>query len=272
MFKKINFCLIIGAALFCGPFIKAQNPNQAIYSNTIKWSLPTNKAERLVTVAKTFLGKPYVAYTLEENQEERLIVNLKEFDCSTLVESALAITETAKPDYAQYQKKLTDIRYRNGVIKGYGSRLHYLTDWLLENEKNGIFKLETKNMGGIPFKKEINFMSTHIDKYPRANTTALKNEIKQAESDLNSKSLYYIPKENITKIEHLIKQGDIIAITTSIGGLDCSHQGIAIVKNGKVYLMHASSKMKKVIVSSEPLLEYLSKNKSQSGIMVARLQ
>lgn len=272
MFKRIIFGVVLGVLFITKHEIHAQNLNQEAFTKITKIRLPENNAARFEAIAKTLLGKPYVAATLEANQEERLIVNLQQFDCTTLVESALAITLNRESDYKSFENKLTAIRYRNGRIDGYTSRIHYLTDWLLENEKNGFIKLESKAIGGVPFKKEINFMSEHPDRYPKANTDQLKNDVKKAEKNLNNSELYYIPKVNIPKIEHLLRDGDIIAITTSIPGLDCSHQGIAIIQNGKVYLLHASSKMKKVIVSQEPLMDYLNKNKSQNGIMVARIQ
>ena len=40
--------------------------------------------------ALTYLGKPYVAHTLEINDEEQLVVNLEEVDCTTFVEYVLA--------------------------------------------------------------------------------------------------------------------------------------------------------------------------------------
>ena len=67
-----------------------------------------------------------------------------------------------------------------------------------------------------------------------------------------------------------IKNGDIILITTHIKGLDTSHLGFAWKKEGKTYLLHASSKGKQVMISSLPLQEYMEGIDSQSGIMLAR--
>jgi hypothetical protein len=39
-----------------------------------------------------------------------------------------------------------------------------------------------------------------------------------------------------------------------------------------VYLLHASSDAGRVLISEKPLAEYLAGNKSQTGIMVARLR
>lgn len=252
-----------------GNFVISQINHEAQYKIAKATQKSVNKGDAVLEVASKFLGKPYTAYTLEENGEERLIVNLSQFDCSTLVEQCIAIVSST--DYNSFKSELTKLRYRNGKLDGYGSRLHYLTDWLAENQANKAFTLETKKMGGEVYKKQVNFMTTHWDKYPRANTEKIKKEISDSEKSLVQKKFYYIPKNKIDSLQYLIKNGDIIAITTSIAGLDCSHQGFAVFVNSKLHLLHASSSKKKVIISEETLSNYLKKNKLQTGIMVARL-
>ncbi len=270
-YLKIKSHFFLVAFLFLGEYFSfSQTTNQEIYKTAKTTQLTDYKGDALVKIASIFLGKPYVSYTLEEEREERLIVNLKQFDCSTLVEQCIAILNST--DYNSFKIQLKRLRYRDGQIKGYGSRLHYLTDWLVQNEENGILKLETKNMGGQIYKKSINFMSSHWEKYLRANTDSIKTDIIKAEKALDKKLIYYVPKNKIASIEKYIKNGDIIAITTSKAGLDCSHQGIAVLQNGHLHLLHASSKQEKVIISEENLYDYLKKSNLQTGIIVARLQ
>jgi hypothetical protein len=79
-----------------------------------------------------------------------------------------------------------------------------------------------------------------------------------------------LPQDQIEANENKIMNGDIIALTTSITGLDITHTGIAIrAKDGRIHLLHASSSGK-VEVSELPLVEYLKKIKKNTGIMVAR--
>lgn len=77
----------------------------------------------------------------------------------------------------------------------------------------------------------------------------------------------YIPKTslNVSSEELDIKNGDIIAITTNIKGLDVVHTGFACWVDGKLHLLHASSVMKKVILDSQTLFEYSKNKKAHTG-------
>ena len=52
-------------------------------------SLPTDSC-RTLHFAKQMLGVPYVAGTLDGNEEEELVVRLNALDCTTFVETVLA--------------------------------------------------------------------------------------------------------------------------------------------------------------------------------------
>ena len=79
----------------------------------------------MVRIGCTYLGTPYVAHTLDLEGEERLIVNRQEVDCILFVEYTLA-----EALGGSFNENLQRIRYRNGVIDGYTSRLHYTSDWI----------------------------------------------------------------------------------------------------------------------------------------------
>ena len=115
-------------------------------------------------------------------------------------------------------------------------------------------------------------MSTHISSYPAlVSDSSLIRTIIQTEKDINNRKHYYIPENKIQQVENQIEDGDLIAITTKINGLDVSHTGIAIHLNERLHLMHASSKAKKVVISDMPLADMIQKNRLQSGIIVARV-
>ena len=230
--------------------------------------------ELLIQTGKTWIGTPYVAHTLDKQPTEQLVVNLKELDCTTYVENMLAMGMALKEkdsSFQNYTRHLQQIRYRNGEINGYGSRLHYFSDWLYENEKQGNLQVITAQLGGKPIPKPINFMSAHREAYPALKNDDYFTQIGQIEKEINQRPLLYIPKTEVSRIENKLQDGDIIAITTSIKGLDVVHVGFAVVQNKRIHLLHASLDEKKVVMSKKPLAEYLLGNKNQSGIMVARV-
>ena len=94
----------------------------------------------------------------------------------------------------------------------------------------------------------------------------------QHEKALSGKKVHWLPKGKLPDAGlPWIMDGDIIAITTNLPGLDVAHVGIAEYINGKLHLLHASSTLGKVVVSEEPLSQMLRNNKSWSGIRVVRM-
>ena len=237
-------------------------------------SLP--QQDTIVEVAKMFMQTPYVGGTLDKNKKEQLVVNLRELDCTTYLENVVALSKAFSKNQVKtddFVKELENLRYRNGKLTDYSSRLHYFSDWIYDNEKQGVVTNITAEIGGESYNKMINFMSTHIDSYPALQSdTTLVEAIRKTEKEINTRKLFFIPEANIQQLEDKIQNGDLIAITTKIKGLDISHVGIAIHVNDRLHLMHASSKAKKVVISDIPLAEMLMKSKYQTGIMVARLR
>ncbi|MFT7067092.1 MAG: hypothetical protein ACJAUO_002681 [Sediminicola sp.] len=228
----------------------------------------------LIAVGKTFFGIPYVAKTLEIGTTEALVVNLQGLDCTTYVENVLAfgtMVRNQKTDFDTYTKTLEEIRYLDGKLDGYPSRLHYFSQWIKNNEKKGLVKDITKDIGGITLDKEINFMGTHRELYPFLKNNQNFEKIKQTEQELNGQTICILQQDRIAANEHLIQSGDIIALTTSIKGLDITHTGFATRgADGRIHLLHASTGSMEVEVSDVPLIDYLKKIKSNTGIMIAR--
>lgn len=234
--------------------------------------LPIN--ERIPIIGNFFMGSPYKSNTLNVTKEELPVINLRELDCVTLVENVLALAlldqynEKAKD---QFIGNIVKLRYRDGEIVDYCSRLHYSTDWLYEMQKQHFLTDATAQAGGIEYPQNICFMSANYAKYPvLAKDKKLIAKIKAIETNMNKRTYYYIPKDGVESVSDKIVNGDVILITTSIKGLDTSHLGFAIKKDGKVYLLHASSLMKKVVLTEVPLSEYMQGIKSQTGIMIGR--
>lgn len=278
MFRRILFGL-----LFCcaGTFISCAQGTQSdkgifeSYLNSVQTVDKLCSDILMDETAKFFLGVPYVGKTLEY-EPERLIVNLREMDCMTFVENVLALAEASAsgtPSWQTYLEKLQQIRYRDGKIEDYTSRLHYTSDWIYENEKKGLIADITKEIGGVPLAMDVSFVSTHPESYMQLQSHPEYIAVMaKKEKEINSRQYYYIPKEEIDKQEAQIRTGDIVCFVTSIKGLDISHVGIVHKEGDKMTFIHASSGKKRVIINEESLQDYVLGIKKSKGIMVLRPQ
>jgi len=230
----------------------------------------------MIAIGKSFLGTPYQAHTLENGSAEKLTVHLTGLDCYTFYESTLAISRCVKLkklSFKDYLEQIKLIRYRGGKLNGYLSRLHYALDWLYDNQRRGIVKDVTKEIGGIPYKKKIDFMSTHYELYKRLKDhPELLPRLKNIEDAINKRNYYYIPQNKIARYEYKIKSGDIILLTTNIKGLGIGHTGIAIrlKEDGRIHFLHAPNIGKKVQITPVPLSDYVQSVKKHTGIIVVR--
>ena len=234
--------------------------------------LPLN--EIIAEVGKSFIGTEYVGGTLDENMKESLVIKVTGLDCVTFVENTLIMSrlvKRGKTEFEDYKKELEFIRYRDGNMDGYPSRLHYFSDWIYNNQQKGVVEDITSGIGGKPYNKTIDYMTTHPDSYKQLkNNPANFQAMENVETEINSRQMYYIPKGEVDQYYDLLQTGDIIGTTTDIAGLDITHTGFIYKDDTGTYFMHASYPKKEVIISGEELKEYLAGNKKQSGIMVAR--
>lgn len=230
--------------------------------------------ELTVEIGRRFLKTPYVEKTLDLPGEEKLVINLTGLDCTTYLETVVTLARLAKRGlltYEAYEKELELLRYQKGSRKDYTSRLHYFSDWIYQNQQKGIIKDITEEIGGTVYVNQPSFMSENPKFYPQLSNTEFLDQIKLAEIAIKSRTYFYVPKDEIEKVEKNIKPGDLIAITTSLKNLDIVHVGFAVERDGRIHLMHASSNSMQVEISQKTLSDYLKANNSQSGIMVCRL-
>lgn len=236
--------------------------------------LTASPGQLMLEIGKFFLGKPYGVATLETKGAERLVVNLREFDCFTFVETVVTLAwclKSRQKSFEPFRRRLKKIRYRNGLLQGYTSRLHYFSDWIYDNQKKGFVRNVTAGMRGRPFRKTINFMTTHPEFYPLLKNEANLRRMKSVEKSISRRLFYYIPKKFVRILEDEIQDGDVIAITTNTEGLDVQHVGFAVRVKNRIHLLHASSAEGRVVLSRQTLCRYLMQNRSRSGIMVARV-
>lgn len=239
-----------------------------------------NRETSVLWLARQFLGVPYVAHTLEINDDERLVVNTRQLDCTTLVETVTALklcTQADKHGFADYLNALRQLRYRQGRMAGYPSRLHYFTDWIRDKvEMQLVTDIQQPNP---PFSAvqtvNVDYMSTHPSAYKalKANP-ALIPEIRAAEQSLTGMKVRYIPKRSLRNsalLRKVVKDGDILAITCNKKGLEIAHLGFAVWRSDGLHLLNASMIHKKVIEEPMTLYQYMQKHKTHTGIRVVRI-
>jgi hypothetical protein len=258
--------------------VTAEPLDSLIFEEKIGWAraqglenMPIGDA--IAALGRTFVGATYTPGTLELEGPERLIVNLRELDCVTYIESVLAmirILRAGTPDYASYQRELVRIRYRDGTLAGYPSRLHYFSEWIANNEAKGVVTDITRELGGGVQPGPLGFMSANRESYRQLGDAEVAAEIGRIEAELSGRERYYIPQGSIAAVERGIQDGDIIAATSTLDGLDVAHTGFALWVNGRLHLMHAPLVGSVVEISEQPLAVRIQRISAQDGIMVAR--
>lgn len=237
-----------------------------------------NINEVIVEIGKTFLGVPYTANSLEVNKEEALVVNLRALDCVSFYENCLALARCIKQkkySFEDYKKELQFIRYRNGKIDGYTSRLHYTSDYFYNNQEKGILKILSTEVAEIDLfalvPSPINFMTENRNLYKGLSENLEYAKMLSIEAKISRRQIRFIPKEELPNIVNNILPGDILGFTTNVKGLDVAHTGIAYKDEaGILKLLHAPNVGEKVSVSKKSLVEYLNNNSKFTGIIIAR--
>jgi hypothetical protein len=228
----------------------------------------------IIHVARGFENRPYVAHTLEKKGPERLVINLREFDCTTFVENVLSLSFCIKKqhfDLPSFEESLKNIRYRGGVINGYPSRLHYFSEWLHNNQEKGLIDIVSNNWGQEEFDAHVNFMSQHADKYPKLkDDSSFVKQISDVEKQISQYDFRSLSEAQIAEKNDFIHDGDIIAFCSTIKGLDITHVALALHIKNTLHFIHASTLGNKVQVSATSLKDYVSQRKNVYGILVAR--
>ena len=225
--------------------------------------------------ARKQIGIPYEANMLDKSPIEKLVVDLSGEDCVIYVENTMALALTAlehDSTVSQFSRNLEFLRYRDGKLRGYGSRLHYFSDWLLDNQKRGNISVISQKWSDTAPMDSIYFMSTHRKAYPQLlHSDSLYNLIKWRERVLSSDSLRYLPKLFLPRYASKIQSGDIIAFVTTVPGLDVSHTAIALRSGDFLTFIHANPKHG-VIIEPLGLLPYVLGRKTVKGVIIARLR
>ena len=243
-------------------------------------SLPIG--ERTAAVGQGLVGTRYKSYTLEiDNRVESPSVNFVGMDCWTFFEIALGFARMLdEPETNWMPERLLHYieidRYRDGECTGeYLSRLHYLEDWLADNNRRGLVRDLTPDLGGVSVPHSAREMTQGWRHYRYlAKNKSLLGPLARMEARVSERPLYQIPKNRVASIESRLKTGDIIGIIShDRGGLfSTSHVGLALrTSDGVLHFMHASAphNFAHVVVDMR-LSSYLARYRSDTGILVGR--
>jgi hypothetical protein len=237
---------------------------------------------RTAAVGQALVGTRYKHFTLEiDNRIESPSVNFQGMDCWTFFEIALSFARMLnEPESNWTPERLLHYieidRYRSGECTGeYLSRLHYLEDWLYDNDRRGLVEDLTRSLGGrsVPHSAREMSVGWRHYRYLAANRSLL-GPLARMEANVSSRPLYEIPKNRVAGIEPKLRSGDVIGIISRDrnGLYSTAHVGLALRTNdGVLHFMHASSpgNSGRVIVDAQPS-KYLYRYRTDSGILVAR--
>ncbi len=292
MKKFFGFIAII--LLACAPMPASQHEVQAatttqmrfhcdgdtiVINNLLKKGMESGLKEANALVefyARQLLGTPYVAHTLEAD-EEILTINIHELDCLTFIETLYALTRTTlagRYSWRDFAAHIQDVRYRGGQMGAYSTRIHYISEWIIDNHVRGNLVEITPDLPHADYMvKNIDYMTHHTDSYRQLkNDSAMVEKIRRYE--LRNHRFPYVKRSwlNDKALKAALKSGDFVSLVTKVEGLDVSHNGIIIVdEKGDPYLLDASMSGGKVMLEPKPLFKYLEKSKTNIGIRVFRM-
>ena len=203
-------------------------------------------------LSEKFLGTPYAENTLGGSADRRevLTVNLSGLDCFTYIDYVESMRRSG--GFAEFLKNLVSVRYKDAAVR-WDRRKHFFSDWASGDGRN--VRDATAEIGGklaVTERKKLN---------RKADGSLWVPGIDIVERDVS-----YIPSERLgPETLDAVRTGDYLGIYSEEDGLDVSHTGIAVRKNGKVYLRHASSRHRGVL--DEDLAVYM---KKRPGLVVYR--
>lgn len=185
--------------------------------------------EQIVFISERFLDVPYGAHTLigDAHTTEQLVIDLSRGDCFTMLDYVEAMRRCRSMD--AFSHSLIQVRYSNGQVS-FANRNHFFSDWLTNSPATVVDV--TAQVAGGRVVSVVKMLNRHADGSSLLPGIAPK-----------SRAIYYIP--TCLMDNHLLDQlhsGDYVGVYSPSAGLDVSHVGIIVKKDGQGYLRHASSK------------------------------
>lgn len=226
--------------------------------------------------ARRLLGTPYVAHTLE-GDEEMLTINIHELDCLTFIETLYSLTRATldhRYSWRDFAANIENVRYRGGEMGDYSTRIHYISEWIIDNHVRGNLVEITPDLPHVDYMvKNIDYMTHHTDSYRQLKDDSVMVE-KIRRYELRNHRFPYLKRSWLDDkaVKAALRSGDFVSLVTKVEGLDVSHNGIIIIdEKGDPYLLDASMSGGKVMLEPKPLFKFLEKSKTNIGIRVFRM-
>lgn len=233
-----------------GPWSKTEIEQIISSKNVLK-----SPGEQIVWLSSLFLETPYTANTLigDPHETEQLVFDLRQFDCFTYLDVIEAFRRTR--DFNDLLEQMKQVRYVDGVVT-YTSRRHFFSDWV-----NGDGEVDdvTTAVGGDKTLKVLKQLNSRSD-----------GSFWLPGITVKARQINFIPTAKVdAEVLLRLHAGDYIGIYANHAGLDVSHTGLIIKKEGDVLMRHASSRNETSKVVDEDLLTYL---QGKPGLVVYRVK
>src|SRR5262249_4716842 len=201
-------------------------------------------SSKLEGVSGYFLGRPYLDNPLGggPDQNEKLSVSTRGFDCVTFIETVLAASQSRNmKDFVSVLKR---IRYQDGQMS-WTKRNHYMVGWARQNQAAGFVRDLTLGAAARKHRRHLNIVPG-----VKPRTVTFRS----------------FPKRWVVQSSSIIRTGDILVFASTRKNLDAFHVGLAIC--GTRLLLRHASRTARTVIDEE--LEAFLKRHRMSGVMVLR--
>ncbi|HVJ64732.1 MAG TPA: N-acetylmuramoyl-L-alanine amidase-like domain-containing protein [Bdellovibrionota bacterium] len=215
---------------------------------------PADLGQRVESFSSLLLGRPYLRDPLGEGRygtvDRDPQITLKHFDCTTYVETVLALALSPEGMQSEVLQNLARLRYRNGRVD-YFARNHFIdADWIPNNR--WLLEDVTARLGG---EAEVTTATALVDKAAWYEKNGQESPDREATREVSlpyvKLSAIFDDKGAVVDDRILRRMPDVAVVNIvrpnwdrveKIGtSLNVSHQGIVVRKaDGQIYLRHAS--------------------------------
>jgi hypothetical protein len=227
------------------------------------------KGDALVALARRAIGRPYVAFSLDQSPVERLRLDLSSFDCFLFVEQLLAVVQLQPQGSTAgaFAEQVRQLRYDGGRVD-YCHRHHYLSRWAAAAQRKGILSDITASLPGARSRRiPLRFMGDYAEAFRPMQQATNRRCITTLEQGLRVEQ-FYVPTAALGGAIPRLRNGDIFALVTRVKGLDVSHVGFVEVEGARRHAIHAAPG--RGVMRSRDLARYVAGVEDGLGVMVLR--